>query len=168
MGCNEISGFFVIEDEWDIPKAFLGKIKVHKVIQSSAGLTLSIRKIIKLLVQKRLLSSHSVAFIVLQSKPAAIIHKLLTKMRTIKQSAHWARGGTWRPCCFLPVNLSISDGQKIDPHSPAYVYVVGGTWLFIPFWQAKKKLKPLWKKLDLQGKYAPTSTQHTWEEYCVF
>lgn len=40
-------------------------------------------------------------------KPAAIIHKLLNNMRTIKQLAHWARGGTWSPCC-LSQSISAS------------------------------------------------------------
>lgn len=57
---------------------------------------------------------------------------------------------------FIPVNLSISNGQKPDSHSPAYVYVAGGTCLFSPFWQAKKKLKlcgniiVLWEGMHLQ------------------
>lgn len=104
----------------------------------------------------------------LQSKPAAIIHKLLNKMRTIKQSAHWARGGTWSPCCFLPVNLSISDGQKIDARSPAYVYVAGGHTTFLSFLAGKKETKNTWKKLDLRGKYAPTSIHRTWKNIVVF
>lgn len=68
-----------------MPKAFREKIKFHKVIQSSASLTLPVRKRIKLLVQKRLFSSHSAPFIVLQSKLEAVIHKLLNKMRTNSQ-----------------------------------------------------------------------------------
>lgn len=51
---------------------------------------------------------------------------------------------------FLPVNLSISDGQKIDAHSPAYVYVAGEDMNFLSFF-GRQKIKTRFGKSLIYG-----------------
>lgn len=88
---------------------------------------------------------------VLQSKPAAIIQKLLNNMRTIKQLAHWARGGTWSPCC-LSQSISVSVMVRNQMLILLHMFMWWGNMPFLSFLAGKKPSKTTWENNSFMGK----------------
>lgn len=90
-------------------------------------------------------------YCVLQSKPAAIIYKLLNNMRTIKHLAHWARGGTWNSCCLFQ-SISASVMVRNQMLILLHMFMWQGNMPFLSFLASKKETKTRWENNGFMGK----------------